>query len=64
MSTKTIEVKIEITGLSGWDVDWEDPSAVSLVLLRTKRDLYDLLPNGLGIEHRDLRIEVEIDPLQ
>lgn len=57
---KKIKIEIEVTGLEGWDVDWDNPDICILEVNELRKSIPHVLSRGLGIHHDDIRTKVTL----
>jgi hypothetical protein len=57
---KKIEVKIEITGIEGWDRDWNNEGDVAIEIAQLELDIIYNLSEHCGITANNLTVNAEL----
>jgi hypothetical protein len=57
---KTIEAKVTITHVDGWDVDWSNDVVKSNQLEQLSSEIRDVIARGCGINFSNISVESKI----
>lgn len=57
---KTIEVKVTITHVDGWDIDWSNDVARTNELEELNADIRDAIARSCGISPSNISVESKI----
>lgn len=57
---KKVVIKIEVTGIENWDVDWENPEAVKHELNDVDSTLKKMMSTLLGIYSQNIEVKSEL----
>ena len=57
---KKIQLKINLTELEDWDVDWNDSSEIFILLSEVTADTRSAISERLGIDRENIEIDIRI----